>query len=135
MGKFLALDVGEKRLGASHSDDSDVFAFPLITLKVDENIGSEIDKLIQEENPEKIVVGLPRNMDGTLGFQAERVKEFVKKYMEKYASMVEYEDESVTSIEAGELMKREGKDLRKDKDLVDAYAAKIILESYLRRMR
>lgn len=133
MGKFLALDIGEKRVGVAHSDDTGIFVFPLMTLNVDENINSELDKVIQVEKPEKIVVGLPRNMDGTLGFQAERVEEFVKKYLAEYDTLVDYEDESVTSIEAEKLMKMEGKDQQKNKAEIDAYAAKIILESYLER--
>lgn len=131
MGKFIALDIGEKRIGIARGEGS--FAFASITLNVDENIDTEIEKVIQDEKPEKIVIGLPRNMDGTLGFQAEKVEEFVKNHLEKYESMLEYEDESVTSVEAVEMMKIEGKDLKKDKDLIDAYAAKIILESYIRR--
>ncbi|MDO8507579.1 MAG: Holliday junction resolvase RuvX [bacterium] len=133
MGKFIALDIGEKRVGVAHSDDMGSFAFPLMTLNADENIGAELDKVIHDEKPEKIVVGQPRNMDGTLGFQAERVKEFVKKYLTSYDTLVDYEDESVTSIEAEKLMKMEGKDPRKEKSLIDMYAAKIILESYLER--
>ncbi len=131
MRKFIALDIGEKRIGVSRSEGS--FAFTLMTLNVDENIDIELEKVIQTEDPEKIVVGLPRNMDGTLGFQAEKVKEFVRNHLEKYGEIVEYEDESVTSVEAEKMMKIEGKDPRKEKGLIDSYAAKIILESYLRR--
>jgi len=106
-------------------------AFPLMTINIDKNVESELGKIIQDENPEKIVIGLPRNMDGSLGFQAERAKEFVKKYLGEYDAILEYEDESVTSIEAEGLMRLEGKDPRKNKELIDTYAAKIILESYL----
>jgi len=133
MGKTLALDIGEKRIGVAHSDDTGSFAFPLMTVAVDENIATEIEKIIQEEIPEKIIVGLPRNMDGTLGFQAEKVREFAESKLTKYEDMIEYEDESVTSLEAEEEMKIEGKYPRKNKELIDAYAAKIILEGYLRR--
>ncbi|MEK7447297.1 MAG: Holliday junction resolvase RuvX [Patescibacteria group bacterium] len=133
MSRFLALDIGEKRLGIAHSDDAGSFSFPLTTLNVDESIEANLKNIIQEEKPEKIVIGLPRNMDGSLGFQAERVKEFVKNNLKKYEEMVEYEDESVTSLEAEGVMKMEGKDPRKEKGLVDMYAAKIILESYLGR--
>ena len=131
MTKILAFDIGEKRIGIAHSDDTGSFAFPLMTINIDKNVESELGKIIQDENPEKIVIGLPRNMDGSLGFQAERAKEFVKKYLGEYDAIFEYEDESVTSIEAEGLMRLEGKDPRKNKELIDTYAAKIILESYL----
>ena len=131
MTKILAFDIGEKRIGIAHSDDTGSFAFPLMTINIDKNVESELGKIIQDENPEKIVIGLPRNMDGSLGFQAERAKEFVKKYLGEYDAILEYEDESVTSIEAEGLMRLEGKDPRKNKELIDTYAAKIILESYL----
>lgn len=133
MGKFIALDIGEKRLGIAHSDDNGSFSFPLTTLNVDENVENELDQVIREERPEKIVVGLPRNMDGSLGFQVERVRDFVETSLVKYKEIVEYEDESATSLEAERVMKMEGKDPRKEKGLVDMYAAKIILESYIGR--
>lgn len=135
MGKTLALDIGEKRIGVAHSDDTGSFAFPLMTVNVDDNIEAELEKIIKEESPEKIVVGLPRNMDGSLGFQAEKVEEFVETNLKKYKEMIEYEDESATSVEAENEMKVEGKDPRKNKEMIDAYAAKIILESYLRRQQ
>jgi putative Holliday junction resolvase len=133
MSKIIALDIGEKRLGIAKSDDTGTFAFPLTTLDVQKNLPSDLKNIINEEKPEKIVVGLPRNMDGTLGFQAERVQDFAKINLEEYKEMVEYEDESVTSIEAEKEMKREGKDPIKNKSEIDAYAAKIILESWLKR--
>jgi len=133
MGKFLAFDIGEKRIGVAHSDEKGTFSFPLMTIHVDETLEKNIENIIQDENPEKIVVGLPRNMDGSLGFQAERVQKFAEKSLAKYMQLIEYEDETVTSIEAQKVMKMEGKDPRIEKDLIDAYAAKIILESYLRK--
>ncbi|RJO62092.1 Holliday junction resolvase RuvX [candidate division WS5 bacterium] len=132
MSKYIALDVGEKRLGIARSDDGGSFAFPYITLDIQE-LPDSLKKILEEEKPEKIVVGLPRNMDGSLGFQSEKVERFVAMHLKEYKDVIEYEDESVTSIEAGEEMKREGKDPKKDKGELDAYAAKIILESWLKR--
>lgn len=132
MAKYIALDIGEKRVGVARSDDSGTFSFPLETISVND-FDSRLKEIISEEKPEKIVVGLPRNMDGSEGFQAKRVKEFVEEHLEAYHGKIEYEDETVTSIEAENLMKIEGKDPKREKDLIDAYAAKIILESYLRR--
>lgn len=132
MAKFIALDIGEKRVGVARSDDQGGFSFPLVTLAASDVV--KLEEIIEEESPEVIVVGLPRNMDGSLGFQAEKVKKFVKSNLESHLAIVEYEDETTTSIEARELMKMEGKDPRENKEMIDAYAAKIILESYIGRV-
>lgn len=131
MAKFIALDIGEKRVGIARSDDTGAFCFPYKTIAVADDIKDKLEKIISGENPEKIVVGIPRNMDGSLGFQTEKVEEFVKTNLENFKSKLEYEDETVTSIEAEKLMKIEGKDPKKDKEQIDAYAAKIILESWI----
>ncbi len=130
MIKIIGLDIGEKRVGVALSEDKR-FAFPLKTVAA-ENIADEISSLAKSDGIEIIVAGLPRNMDGTLGFQADRIKAFVNEHLEKYLNIIEYIDETATSIEAENIMKREGKDPRKNPELIDAYAAKIILEDYLR---
>lgn len=134
MSKYIALDVGEKRLGIARSDEGGVFSFPYGTLNIQDS-SEDLKKIIEEEKPEKIVVGLPRNMDGSLGFQAEKVEKFVNLNLKQYKHIVEYEDESVTSIEAQKEMEKEGKDPVKNKGEIDSYAAKIILESWLRRKK
>ncbi len=130
MIKIIGLDIGEKRVGVALSEDKR-FAFPLKTVAA-ENIADEISSLAKSGGIEIIVAGLPRNIDGTLGFQADRIKAFVNEHLEKYLNIIEYIDETATSIEAENIMKREGKDPRKNPELIDAYAAKIILEDYLR---
>lgn len=132
MGKILALDIGEKKVGLAITDEGKFFAFPRGVVDPGKLL-SELDNIIQSEQIEKIVIGLPRNMDGSVGFQAEEVKKFVEKNLDKHKEMIEYEDESATTLEAEEVMKREGKDPHKNKEELDAYAAKVILESYLRR--
>jgi len=132
MGKILALDIGEKRIGLAITDETKFFAFPLKVVSPLE-FDSEISEIVGCESIEKIIVGLPRNMDGSIGFQAEKVKQFSEETLKRYADLIEYEDETVTSIEAKESMKLEGKNPEKHKTEVDAYAAKIILDSYLRR--
>lgn len=133
MGKTLALDIGEKRIGVAVSDDTQKFSFVRTAIKNDEDFPVVLDKLISDEEVERLVIGLPRNMDGTLGFQAEIVQKFTKERLESLNLPIEFEDETATSVEAENEMRMEGKDPRKDKELLDSYAAKIILESYLRR--
>lgn len=133
MGKTLALDIGEKRVGVAVSDDTQKFSFARTVIKNDDDFISALGKIISDEKIDSLVIGLPRNMDGTLGFQAEIVQKFTKERLERLNLPIEFEDETATSVEAENEMRVEGKDPRKDKELLDAYAAKIILESYLIR--
>lgn len=123
---IISLDIGEKRIGIAYSEGG-TFAFPLKTV-TPETLGREIESLGKID---KIIVGLPRNMDGTLGIQTKKVKEFMASHLKKYRGLVEYIDETATSLAAEELMKNEGKDAAKNPELIDAYAAKIILDDYI----
>ena len=91
---------------------------------------SSIYKIAKENNVQKIVVGLPLNMDGTKGFQDENCEDFASK-IEGYE--VIFEDERLTSNTAEENLRQKKIDFRKDKGLVDIESACIILEQYLAR--
>ena len=130
MGIYIALDIGDKRIGVAVSEDG-TFVQPLKTVSPD---GLERE-LVSLGKIEKIIVGLPRNMDGTLGFQADKAKLFVNENLGKYLDRIKYIDETATSIEAEKIIRTEGKDPRKNPELIDAYAAKIILEDWLREKR
>ena len=130
MGKLIGLDIGDKRIGIAVSEDG-AFVSPLKTVSPD-NLVKELDLLGEIE---KIIVGLPRNMDGTLGFQTDKAKAFVNENLGEYLDRIKYIDETATSIEAEKIIKTEGKDSKKNPELIDAYAAKIILEDWLREKR
>ncbi len=131
--KAVALDVGEKRIGIAYSEDG-IFAFPLKTVPAG-NIAAEILQIAEGGSLERIIIGLPRNMDGSLGFQTDKVKSFVSDNLAKYLDLVEYIDETATSVEAADLMRVEGKDPRKNPGLIDAYSAKIILEDWISKVK
>ena len=134
MYKIMALDVGTKRIGIALSD------FLLITAKGHSYISREpekqaletIYKIAKENHVEKIVVGLPMNMDGTKGFQASDCEEFASK-IQGYEIL--FEDERLTSSQAEENLKERKVDFRKEKGLVDVESACIILEQYLSRIK
>lgn len=134
MYKVMALDIGTKRIGIALSD------FLLITAqghsyipRQPENKALEtIYKIAKENHVEKIVAGLPINMDGTKGFQAEDCEEFVSKIQ---GFDVIFEDERLTSDQAEENLRNRKIDFKKDKGLVDIESACIILEQYLSRKR
>ena len=130
MHKIMALDVGTKRIGVALSDYLQVIANPCTCIQRDpeQKAIEEITKIAKENRVEKIVVGVPYNMDGTLGFQGENCIEFSQKLI---GFDIILEDERLTSEEAEERLKNRKVDFRKNKGLVDIESACIILEQYL----
>lgn len=134
MHKILALDVGTKRIGIALSDYLQVIATPHSTIPREPEVKAvEIIKAIATENRvEKIVVGVPINMDGTHGFQAEDCKNFAQNFL---GFDIIYEDERLTSEEAEQRLRARKIDFRKNKGLVDMESACVILEQYLSRKK
>ena len=132
MHKIMALDVGTKRIGISLSDYLQVIAIPHSFIsRVPENKAlEEIYKIAKENNVEKIVVGVPKNMDDSIGFQAQDCIEFSQKI---HGFDIILEDERLTSEEAESRLRARKIDFRKNKGLVDMESAGVILEQYLRR--
>ena len=132
MHKVMTLDVGTKRIGIALSDYLQVIATPHSTiLREPEKIAIDtIIKLAQETRVEKIVVGVPINMDGTQGFQAQNCIDFAQKIP---GFDILFEDERLTSEEAEQRLRSRKIDFRKDKGLVDMESDCVILEQYLSR--
>lgn len=130
--RIVALDVGDRRIGIAVSDPLGLTAQPIETYT---RIGygpdaRHIAEIARKYETERILCGLPRNMDGTQGFQVEKVREFAAK-LEELGLLVEYYDERMTTVLAENAlleanMRRE--DRRKKVDMV---AAVVILQSYL----
>lgn len=129
MGKVLGIDWGEVKTGIAVSDELKILARPLRVVD-SKNIDDIID-ITKEENIEKIVVGCPRNMDGSLGPQAEKVSRFVSKFKKSVKIPIILEDETNTTNIVKGIMIKEGLDPRKNKDLIDKKAAQLILQGYL----
>ncbi len=130
MHKVMALDVGTKRIGIALSDFLQVIATPhsFISRQPENKALEEITKIATENRVEKIVVGLPKNMDGTIGAQAEDCINFSQKII---GFDIILEDERLTSEEAEERLRERRVDFRKNKGLVDMESACVILEQYL----
>ena len=130
----MALDVGTKRIGIALSDYLLMLAnvHSYIAREPEDKAIEAIYKIAKENNVKKIVVGLPLNMDGTKGFQAEDCEKFVTK-IKNYDII--FEDERLTSDTAEENLRNKKIDFRKDKGLVDIESACIILEQYLSRIK
>ena len=132
MYKVMALDVGTKRIGIAISDFLRVIAIPHSTIQrePEKKAVEDILKLAKENHVKKIVVGVPINMDGTQGFQAQDCIDFSQKLL---GFDIIYEDERLTSEEAENRLRARKIDFRKNKGLVDMESACVILEQYLAR--
>ncbi len=136
MHKIMGLDVGTKRIGIALSD------FLLLTAQPCETINREpeadavkkIAELCKNNNVEKIVVGLPKNMNGTIGEQAKDCENFsnLLKINMPQCEII-FEDERLTSRQAENILALQGKKYTKNKGLVDLKSACIILQQYLDR--
>lgn len=132
MYKVMCLDIGTKRIGVALSDYMLMLAngHSVIDRQPETNALEAIKKIAKENNVEKIVIGLPLNMDGTKGSQAQDCIDFSNK-INDYEII--YEDERLTSNQAEENLRNKKIDFRKNKGLVDIESACIILEQYLTR--
>lgn len=133
MDRFIAFDLGEKRIGVAVSDPFNKYALPMSTyhrknLKTDLAV---LKKLIEEKRATAIVCGLPVNFDGTESIQTGRAKFFIEKLKEVTGLPVYTVDERCTSIEAHETLKEENYSYKESMRYVDTLAATLILEDYL----
>ncbi|MCJ7490867.1 MAG: Holliday junction resolvase RuvX [Dehalococcoidia bacterium] len=130
---MLGLDVGDRRIGLAISDPNGQVAVPLRTLHRTAQDGAvdAIAALVAEENVEAIVVGLPLRLDGSAGSQAESVQEFVRQLLPAVNVPVTLWDERLSTVQAEQLLRRDGPPSRKGKAERDSLAAAIILQGYL----
>jgi putative holliday junction resolvase len=134
--RSLGLDVGDKRIGLAISDSDGILASPLTVIERRE-VGLDIEAItdvINARQVERVIVGLPRSMNGNLGPQAEKVKVFTESLGRKTSVPVEYRDERLTTVMAERLMhSTHSGSRRKNKGHPhrDAQAAALILQSYL----
>lgn len=131
---ILSVDLGLARTGIAISDEGETFAFPktVITEYNKDHLIDKICGLIKEYNAKEVVVGLPKNMDGSLGERAQTCTEIAEKIEEKSAIKTVMWDERCTTVEAHNVLNMNDKHGKKRKEVVDAVAAVIILESYLK---
>ncbi len=130
MYKIMALDVGTKRIGIAISDYLHIIANRHSYISRDKDSVNKIVNIAKENNVKKIIIGVPYNMDGTQGSQAQDCIDFAGLIQ---GFEVVFEDERLTSETAEENLKAKKINFRKDKGLVDVESAGIILEQYLSR--
>lgn len=130
--RIVALDVGDRRIGIAVSDPLGITAQPLETYT---RVGygpdaRHIAQIAKQYETEQILCGLPRNMDGTQGFQVEKVREFAGK-LEELGLVVSYYDERMTTMLAESALLEANMRREDRKKKVDMVAAVVILQSYL----
>ncbi len=137
MDRILGLDVGDKTIGVAVSDLLQLTAQGITTIK---RVGKKkdfqsLEDLINEYNIKTVVIGLPKNMNGSLGPQGEKVLEFGERVKNKFNTEIIYIDERLTTVAAERLL-IEG-DVRREnrKKVIDKVAATYILQSHLDSLR
>lgn len=138
MKRILGLDVGTKTVGVAVSDPFGWTAQGLEIIQINEakeEFGIErLGEIIAEYEVEKVVIGLPKNMDGTLGERAKASEDYGELVIETFKLPIEYEDERLTTVQANRMMIEEGDVSRKKrKKVIDKLAAMMILQNYLDR--
>lgn len=133
----MGLDIGDKRIGLALSDLGGILASPLTIIdRVDARRDIDIIiNLVEQYQVKRIVVGLPRSMDGSIGKQAEKVEAFIQKLCRRIDVPVEYRDERLTTVSARRLLQAASTKKTRRKTSDDAVAAALILQGYLDETR
>jgi len=138
VGRIVALDVGERRIGVAVSDLTRTLARPHTALQTTGLDGNalqvsldEIARLADEDPLDAIVVGLPRRLDGSASLMTPRVERFAARLRDRAGVAVILQDERLTSVEAESLLAAREKNWRARKARLDAAAAAVILQDYL----
>lgn len=134
MKRVLGIDLGEARIGIAVSDELGMFAHPRET--VDARKGKPLERVVEIAAREKVgvvVLGLPRNMDGSEGAASAKARTFAEQLRARLGPSVEVRlvDERLTTVAAQRALHASGRDVKKSRPVVDQVAAQMILQTYL----
>lgn len=137
MMKILGLDIGSKRVGLALSDPLGITAQALETIEVknEEDIVDRLKKIVNKEEIKEIVVGLPLNMNGSSGPQAQKAVEFCDKLKENFTIPIKLWDERMSTLEVERIMIEADVSRNKRKKKIDKLAAQVMLQSYLNAIK
>ena len=133
----MGLDIGSRTIGVAVSDELGITAQGLKTIRrksFQEDI-EELISIIHQFDVKKVVVGLPKNMDGTIGKQAEMIFRWIKSFQEMATFPVVTWDERLSTVGASKILLEADLSRQKRKGVIDKLAAVLILQGYLDRMR
>ena len=131
--RILALDPGTKRIGVAVSDETKTIAQPLEWIPAEPFAGflERLKQLLVEKEIDLVLIGLPRNMNGTYGPAAQKAEAFAAELRSAITVPIKMRDERLTSLQANKMMIQGGVRRDKRKEKVDKMAAAILLQSYL----
>lgn len=135
MERIMGLDVGDKTIGIAVSDLLQLTAQGLTTIRRESKVKDYValKEIIDEYDIKKVVVGLPKNMNGTIGPQGEKTMKFAEKIKNKFNIELIYEDERLTTMAAEKMLIAGDVRREKRKKVIDKVAATYILQLYLDR--
>ena len=137
MDRVLGLDVGDKTIGVAVSDGLGITAQGVTTIRrqsFDKDFAA-LEKIIEEYEAARIVIGLPKMMDGTEAVQSGKVREFAAKIEKRFSLPITFVDERLSTALVQKMMIEGGVRREKRREVVDMLAAQIILQSYIDRKR
>ena len=129
--RILGIDLGRARIGVAVSDELGMLAHPVETIPAGADAARRIAEIVREKNAERVVVGLPRHMNGSVGVGATEALAFVKKLQALLPCEVMTWDERLTTTAANRALRESGRKARNSRGVVDQVAAQMILQGYL----
>ena len=129
--RLLGIDLGRARIGVAVSDELGMLAHPLETIPAGGDAVKRIARIAQEKNAERVIVGLPRHMNGTVGTGATEALAFADKLRALVSCEVVTWDERLTTTAANRALRASGRKTRESRGVVDQVAAQMILQGYL----
>ncbi len=133
--RYLGLDLGKRKLGVAISDKLGIIAsfYASIISSSEDEMLSFVLNIIEKEKIDCVVIGLPKNMDNSLGFRVDDTITFKEKLEKKFSGEIVFEDERLTTVEAERVLIGADMSRKKRKTKIDGISAVIILQSYLNR--
>jgi putative Holliday junction resolvase len=129
--RIIGIDLGRARIGVAVSDELGLLAHPLETIPAGGAAAGRVAEIVREKDAERVVVGLPRHMNGSVGESAEDALAFAKKLQTLVPCDVVTWDERLTTTAANRALRDSGRKSRDSRHVVDQVAAQIILQGYL----
>jgi putative Holliday junction resolvase len=132
LSRILGIDFGERRIGLAVSDALGITAqgLPTLDTRKTKDILTYIENIIKEKNVTRVIVGMPKNMNGTIGPKGREVNQFIQELIKRIKIDVISWDERLTSVQSLKAMREMGTK-QKHKDVTDRISATLILQSYL----
>jgi putative Holliday junction resolvase len=129
--RILGLDLGRARIGVAVSDELGMLAHPVETVPAQGDAIGRIAEIVREKNAERVVIGLPRHMNGTVGTGAAEALAFAEKLRARLPCEVVTWDERMTTMAASRALREGGQKTRNSRGFIDQVAAQMILQGYL----